>query len=177
MFIKNLLIAIMLFAAILCAQDPTNLSGRKAPNFKLEDLEGNVVDLKELNGKVVLLSFWATWCKPCVEEMGEYQKIYDEFKDKGFTLLAIATDDQKSVNKVKPLVRSKKFTFPVLIDSNSDAARKYYAQSIPYTVLINAKGEVIYNHLGYKKGDEKKLREKLITLLEPTVKPKNGDKK
>src|SRR3970040_372812 len=76
---------------------------RKGPNFKLEDLDGNTVELNsELGDGPVLLSFWATWCKPCLEELNEYKKIYGEYKDKGFKMYAISTDDEKTVAKVKP---------------------------------------------------------------------------
>jgi peroxiredoxin len=156
---------VLLLLTPLFAQDPSNMGGRKAPNFSVEDIDGNAIQLKNLAGKVVLLNFWATWCKPCLEEMGEHQKIYNEFKDSGFVLLAIATDDQRSENKIAPLVKTKKITFPVLHDKNSVIARKYYAQSIPYTVLIDKKGTIIYNHLGYKKGDEIALRKRIADLL------------
>ena len=111
-----------------------------------------------------LLSFWATWCKPCLEEMVEFNKIYEQYKDKGFSLLAISTDTEKSVAKVKPYIKSKGYNFPVLLDTNSEAARKFYAQQMPYTVLLDKNGNIVYTHLGYMKGDEQKV-EKLITDL------------
>jgi peroxiredoxin len=117
----------------------------------------------ELNNEVgegpILLSFWATWCKPCIEELAEYKKIYKDYKDKGFKMFAISTDDERTVAKVKPFVKSKGFDFPVLLDTNSDISRLYYAQSVPYSVILDKKGMIIYSHLGYMKGDEIKVRE------------------
>lgn len=149
----------------ITAQNEEDITGRKAPNFKLVNLDGKYVELdKETGGGPVLLSFWATWCKPCLEEMVEYNKIYEQYEDKGFTLLAISTDTEKSVAKVKPYIKSKGYNFPVLLDTNSEVARKYYAQQMPYTVLLDKSGNIVYSHLGYMKGDEQKV-EKLITEL------------
>ncbi|MCS7053067.1 MAG: TlpA family protein disulfide reductase [Ignavibacterium sp.] len=142
------------------------LKGKQALNFKLESIDGNQVELSKLYGKgPILLSFWATWCKPCIEEMVELNKIYEEFKDKGFNLLAISTDNEKTIAKVKPFIKSRGYNFTVLLDKNSEVARKYYAQQIPYSVLLDKDGRIIQTHLGYMKGDEKKLRELIISLL------------
>lgn len=147
------------------AQSEEELSGKTAPNFKLVNLDGKYVELNNETGNgPVLLSFWATWCKPCLEEMAEYNKIYQQYKDKGFSLLAISTDTEKSVAKVKPYIKSKGYEFPVVLDTNSEVARKYYAQQMPYTILLDKSGNIVYSHLGYMKGDEKKV-EKLITEL------------
>jgi thioredoxin-related protein len=74
-------------------------------------------------------------------------------------MFAISTDDERTVAKVKPLVKSKGFDFPVLFDSNLDISRLYYAQSVPYSVILDKKGMIIYSHLGYMKGDEIKVKE------------------
>lgn len=161
------IITLLLFTISLSVFAQEELSqGKKAPNFKLESLDGNFIEFYQIIGRgPVLLSFWATWCKPCMEEMSELNKIYEELKDKGFTLLAISTDNEKTIAKVKPLVKSKGYNFTVLLDKNSDVARKYYAQQIPYSVLIDKDGKIISSHMGYMKGDEKKLRDKILELL------------
>jgi peroxiredoxin len=149
------------------AQNEEDLTGRKAPNFKLVNVEGKYIELnKEIGGGPVLLSFWATWCKPCLEEMVEFNKIYEQYKDKGFKLLAISTDAEKSVAKVKPYIKSKDYKFQVLLDTNNEVARKYYAQQMPYTVMIDKNGNIVYSHLGYMKGDEKKVENLVVELLE-----------
>ena len=149
---KLLLLFILLFFVSLpiIAQNEEDITGRKAPNFKLVNLDGKYVELdKETGSGPVLLSFWATWCKPCLEEMVEYNKIYEQYKDKGFTLLAVSTDTEKSVAKVKPYVKSKGYNFTVLLDTNSE---------------VDKSGNIVYSHLGYMKGDQQKV-EKLITEL------------
>jgi cytochrome c biogenesis protein CcmG, thiol:disulfide interchange protein DsbE len=80
-------------------------------------------------------------------------------------MFAISTDNEKSVSKVKPLIKSKGYEFPVLLDTNSETARIYYANPIPYTVLLDKNGNIVYTHRGYTKGDEIQLKEKLIELL------------
>src|SRR5690606_34227440 len=102
------------------SQSESSQSGRKAPDFKLPDLDGNYLDLSKFTGEgPVLISFWATWCKPCMEELTEFNKIYNDYKDKGFKLIAISTDNEKTVAKVKPFIRSKGYNFTVLLDTNS----------------------------------------------------------
>lgn len=160
---------IPLFVIFICfsafAQpDPDGI--RKGSNFKLENLEGDIVELQaELGDGPVLISFWATWCKPCIEELGEYKKIYNEFKDKGFKMFAISTDDERTVAKVKPFVKTKNYNFPVLLDTNSEVARLYYAQAMPFSVILNKDGYIVYSHLGYMRGDELKVRDKISEMI------------
>jgi peroxiredoxin len=166
---KFLLLLVFVFIVSLpvLAQNEEDITGRKAPNFKLVNLDGKYVELnKETGNGPILLSFWATWCKPCLEEMVELNKIYIEYKDKGFKIFAISTDAEKSVAKVKPYIKSKGYNFPVLLDANNEVARKYYAQQMPYTILIDKNGNIVYSHLGYMKGDEQKVEKLVSDLLE-----------
>lgn len=165
--IKYFLVLYFVFLAVqVLPQEGETQSGKKAPNFKLEDLDGNYVELKNLIGKgPLLISFWATWCKPCLEELSEFKKIYNDLHPRGFNMVAISTDTEKSVSKVKPFVKSKDYPFAVLLDTNSEVARKYYANAMPYSVILDSRGNIVYSHLGYKKGDELQVRKKLEELL------------
>ncbi len=161
------LIIVFLFSLFITAQESEELAGRRAPNFVLENLDGDYVELnQEIGEGPVLLSFWATWCKPCIEELTEFKKLYRDYKDKGFKLLAISTDDERTVAKVKPYVKSKNYDFPVLYDTSGDVARIYYARAVPFTVLIDKQGAIVYSHMGYMRGDEQVIKNKVKEMLE-----------
>lgn len=149
----------LLFITAIPGAAQDTKTGKKAPQFRLEDVNGKTVELKELIGKgPVLISFWATWCKPCMEELAEFKKIFEDLKERGMQMVAISTDNEKTVGKVKPYVVSKGIPGIVLLDTNSEVARKYYATVMPTTIILDKSGNIIYNHTGYKKGDELKVR-------------------
>lgn len=151
-----------MFALALTALISTADAGDKAPDFTLRDMNKQEVTLSELEGNVVLINFWATWCVPCMVEMPYIEALYEEQKDNGFVVLAISADDARSSSKVKPTVKSKGWTFPVLLDTQTKVVAQYNPQkTLPYTVLVDEKGEVIWKHQGYTAGDEEELKHKV----------------
>jgi cytochrome c biogenesis protein CcmG/thiol:disulfide interchange protein DsbE len=143
-----------------------------APNFVAKDLDGKKVELKEVlaNGPV-LVSFWATSCKPCIKELSELQKVYKNYKEKGFEILAIDGDGPRSISKVKPMVKGLKWEFPVLWDKSKDVSRKFHVLGIPHTVLIDKFGEIRYTHTTYRPGDEEVIKKKIEELLDEQEEP------
>jgi cytochrome c biogenesis protein CcmG/thiol:disulfide interchange protein DsbE len=139
----------------------------KAPNFTAPNLEGDKVELKALleNGPV-LISFWAIHCKPCIKELNQLLKLYPEYNEKGFEILAIDVDGPRGMSRVKSKVKGYKWTFPVLLDTNKDIYRKYHVLGIPHTVVIDPQGNVRYTHTTYRSGDEKKIWEKVDQIFE-----------
>jgi peroxiredoxin len=137
-----------------------------ASDFTLRDINGQETTLSSLKGKVVVLSFWATWCGPCKEEMPHLQQMYTEMKDKGLVVLSISTDDARSASKVKPFVMKMGYSFPVLLDRESTVIGAYNpSKTLPYTVVIDRNGEVVRRTSGYNPGDETELKAFLTTLV------------
>jgi len=158
--VKNLALMLLFVTSILLAQEGENKLRGTAPNFELEDMEGNIYGLNDFLGKgPILISFWATWCKPCIEELKAYNVTFENYKEEGFTFVAISTDSERSIAKVKPFISSMNYKFPVLLDPNSDVARQYYARVMPYSVMLDKEGNILYSHVGYSRGDELKVEE------------------
>lgn len=152
-------VALALFA-------PSAFAADKATNFTLRDINGQSVTLSGLEGKVVVLSFWATWCGPCKEEMPHLQKMYEEKKDAGLVVLSISTDDARSASRVKPYIVKNGYTFPVLLDRDATVIGTYNpAKTLPFTVVIDKAGQVVKVSSGYNPGDEKALADLVATLL------------
>jgi peroxiredoxin len=158
----TLVLALLLWAVPAMAGD-----SEKTADFSLKATNGKTYRLSELTGKkVVVISFWNISCKPCRKEMPKLQEIYDELKDRGLMILSINTDGPSEIPTVKPLVRRKGFTYPVLLDTEQKVVKLYNPRCIlPYTAVIDLDGKVVHTHLGYNSGDELKLKEEILKLL------------
>ncbi len=132
------------------------------PNVSLNTISGDRIDFSKIDSSnPVIVSFWATWCLPCMEELTAINDKYEDWqKESKFTLLAAATDDARTVSKVKTLVKSKGWPYTVLLDSNQTLKRALNINSIPHTIIIY-KGKVAYSHVGYSPGDEDELIKKI----------------
>ncbi len=140
--------------------------GRMAPDFVLPDLDGQNYQLSEQIGKgPVFINFWATWCIPCRSEMKKLKKIYKKYHKQGVTFLAISIDDPKTMGKVKSFVNTNRYPFKVLLDTNNDVFKLYQGTNPPLSILIDNDGQIVYTHTGYRKGDEKKVEQKIAELL------------
>jgi peroxiredoxin len=137
----------------------------KAADFTLRDINGKEVHLHDYAGKVVVLSFWATWCGPCKEEMPHLQKMFTG-KGGDLVVLSISTDDARSASKVKPFIMSQGFTFPVLLDREASVIGTYNpSKTLPFTVVVDRQGNLAHVASGYNPGDEKGLETKIDALL------------
>ncbi|MCP3025975.1 TlpA disulfide reductase family protein [Halobacillus sp. A5] len=117
-------------------------TGEQAPDFELETLEGDEVNLSELKGEKVFLNFWATWCPPCKEEMPEMEKFHQEFGDEVTVLAVNATDSESNLTDVEEYIEEEDYTFPVLLDKKGEVNNSYQAMSIPTTYFIGTDGKV-----------------------------------
>ncbi len=114
--------------------------GKVAPDFRLPDLNDKEVRLSEFRGKVVFLNFWATWCKPCREEMPSMEVLYKNFEKDGLVILAVSIDRVTTKKDIPPFVKGLNLTFPVLVDSWGQTDKKYKLMGVPETYIIDQQG-------------------------------------
>lgn len=114
--------------------------GKVAPDFELPDLTEQEVRLSDYRGKVVFLNFWATWCKPCKEEMPSMEVLYRQFKDDGLVVLAVSIDRVTTKDDIPPFVKSMDLSFPVLVDSWGQTDKRYKLMGVPETYIIDQEG-------------------------------------
>ena len=126
----------------------------------IKTLDGKVFNTKNIknDGKPVLVSLWATWCKPCIAELMAINDVYDEWQEEtGVTLYAISIDDTKTSAKVAPFVNGKGWDFVVLQDINGDFKRAMNVVDVPFLCLLNGNGEIVWSHTSYAPGSEKEV--------------------
>jgi peroxiredoxin len=131
------------------------------PQITLSDMDGNQVEVSRLaqSGKPVILSFFATWCKPCMRELKAIHELYPDWQDEtGVEMYIISVDQAQDIRKVKPLVNGNGWEYHVLLDPNGTLKRAMNVQNIPHLFVIDSKGRTVYNHTGYTDGDEEELR-------------------
>ena len=129
----------------------------RLPNVTLKDITGKSVRVDTLsnNGKPLVVAFFATWCKPCNRELKAIDEVYDDWKrETGVKIVAVSIDQAQNINKVKPLV-----------DENGELKRALGVQMIPYTLLLDGKGHIVYKHNGYTDGAENELLEKVKACM------------
>lgn len=160
---KTLLaLLVCLSAASLSAQQLKSL-----PAAKVKTLEGQTLDVTELgkSGKITVISFWATWCSPCKKELDAIKDYYEEWQEKyNMELVAISVDDPRTVAKVPAMVAQKGWKYRILHDYNKEFQQAANVASVPFTIMLDAKGNVVYEHTGYAPGDELDLEDRIKEL-------------
>ncbi|OLO42636.1 thiol-disulfide oxidoreductase [Alkalihalophilus pseudofirmus] len=139
-------------------------AGDKATNFVVQDLLGETIELRELEGTGVFLNFWGTFCPPCEREMPIMEKLYHEYQDQGIEMIALNVDEADLV--VQTFVDRYDLSFPVAIDKGRRITEGYGIRPLPTTVLINEHGEVVRVHTGFM--DEKIIRQFLEEIKPQT---------
>lgn len=138
------------------------------PAVTLKDMSGKTVNTAELSndGKPIIISFFSTWCKPCNRELSAISEVYEDWQDEtGVKLIAVSIDQAQNINKVKPLVDGNGWPYQVLLDPNSDFKRALGVQMIPFVLIVDGKGKIVYKHNGYTEGAENELIEKVRELV------------
>lgn len=138
------------------------------PKVTLRDIDGKTVSTDTLrnNGKPFIIDFFATWCKPCNRELDAISEVYEDWqKETGVKIYAVSIDQAQNINKVRPLVEQKGWSYDVLLDPNSDFRRAFGGQMIPFVVVCDADGKVVFQHNGYTEGAENELYDKVKQLV------------
>lgn len=138
------------------------------PAVALKSISGATVQTDTLsnNGKPFIIDFFATWCKPCNRELDAIAEVYEEWQEEtGVKIIAVSIDQAQNINKVKPLVDSHGWVYDVLLDPNSDFKRALGCQMIPFTLIVDGTGKIVYKHNGYTDGAEMELYEKIKELV------------
>ena len=156
---KKIITVFTLFFVSICLQ----AQDTEFPDMQIPDLNGNKVDIKALSmeGKPVVLAFWATWCGPCMLELNAINDQIDDWvAETGVKFYAVSIDDSKTVNRVRPMVNGKGWNFDILLDTNNELKRHLNFPTPPYVVVIKD-GMIVYKHLGYQPGAEEELYTKI----------------
>ncbi len=153
--------AIAIFATLSIAQN------RTLPSVDVKTLEGSNININtiENDGNPIVISFWATWCKPCKKELNNIAEVYEDWQDEtNVKLIAISIDNARSMAKVAPYVNASDWDYEVYIDPNGDLKRAMGVSTVPHTFLLNSKKEIVWQHKGYVDGDEDELLEQIEKL-------------
>jgi peroxiredoxin len=137
------------------------------PNINLKDVNGVTKNLSKFsnNGNPIIISFWATWCKPCKAELNTIAEEYDDWTEEtGVKLIAVSIDDARSSTRVEPYINAQGWEYLVLLDPNGDLKRAMNVNNVPHTFLVDGNGKIVWDHNNYSPGDEEELYEELVKI-------------
>lgn len=145
---------------------PDPSSRTRAPDFSLRSLSGERIKLSDYKGKVVILSFWATWCAPCKQELPVLQRLLDRYENDGLVVLAVNTDDPKTVAEVRRFVVDRLLTMPVPLDGDSKVLGRFNPRhALPFLQIVDHEGRRTFQHTGFTSGAERILEDQVRALL------------
>ena len=162
---KKIFVTLLLLCPLTAAWAQSN---NQLPALVIKTLDGREVSTTnfENDGKPYVISFWATWCRPCLKELTAIDEIYEDWKDLGVKLIAISTDDSRTRANVLPMVNGRGWEFEFYLDENGDLKRAMGVNMVPHTFIINGKGEIVYQHTAFSDGMEWEMYDKLKALIE-----------
>ena len=134
-----------------------------APRFQSTTPDGKKMGTDEIQGKLVLLNFWATWCPPCRLEMPSMEKLYQELKGEGLEIVAV--NFMENEKPIRAFLKENGFTFPVILDKKGEIAQRYGVHALPVTFMIGRKGNLLAKSIGYKDWHAQKTRKVFKSLL------------
>jgi thiol-disulfide isomerase/thioredoxin len=161
-FMKKILLA------AICILATTAMHAQDLPTTQVKDVNtGKKMPFTQTveKGKVTVISFWATWCVPCKKEIKNISlKLADWKKETDFNYMTISIDEARAEGLVRTYAIAQGWTFPYLIDANSDLKRSLNFQSVPFTIIIDKDGKIAWKHIGYEEGGENEVYAKVKEL-------------
>jgi len=162
----TLIFGLMALSIIGIAQEQ---KGTPLPSIDMKTLDGQTLNSSEIqnDGMPIIVSFWATWCKPCLQELIAISEVYDEWQEEtGVVLYAISIDDSKTSAKVPAVVNGRGWEYQVLLDINQDFKRAMGVNNPPHTFILDKDLNIVWQHTGYLQGDEEEYIEVVRKLFE-----------
>ncbi len=150
---------------IASAQEQKNI----LPSVYIRTLDGKQINTSELRNddKPFIISFWATYCKPCIREYNSLTEVYEEWQEQtGVKIFAVSVDDVRTINNVRPFISARGWEFEFFLDTNSDFKRAMNVNLLPHTFILNGRGEIVWQHTSFAEGQELEMIEIIKTLVE-----------
>ena len=165
MRISLFVIGLLVMAGTAFAQETTESAS--LPSVKIKNIAGDLINTADLGNtdQPVVLSFWATWCKPCIQELQTYHSILEEWAEAyNVRIVAVSIDDSRNARKVPAFVKGRTWTFDVLLDENQDFKRAMNVNNVPHTFIVH-KGKVVWSHSAFAPGDEEEIAAQLSKIV------------
>jgi peroxiredoxin len=152
---------IVVLVKLNCSKKDESPKKTNLLDFTLKSIDNNEYTLNQLKGNVIIIDFWATWCRPCILSIPIFNELYEKYKDKGVLILGIGLDEERAIRQ---FVERHKISYPVLIGT-SEVSRKYGIRAIPTTYVIDKKGKVAARHVGFMPNLKNILEQEIKKLL------------
>ncbi|NQV43227.1 MAG: TlpA family protein disulfide reductase [Candidatus Marinimicrobia bacterium] len=154
------LLPLLLIVAITLGQD------KNLPQVNLKDMKNKTQSLNQLvDGQVTLINFWATYCVPCRKEMKHLNRINKTYATQNVQVIGISIDDSRTVGRVKSMVKSQKLEYAILLDTEQKLYKNFNTTAMPFSILVDAQGKILWEHTGYLPGDEAQMEAEIKKAL------------
>jgi len=159
------ILPILLIVMFANGQDKT------LPQVKLKDLKNKTQSLdKIVAGKVTLINFWATYCVPCRKEMKHLNRLNEKFSEQKVQIIGVSIDDARTVGRVKSMIKAQKLDYLILLDTEQKLYKNFNTTAMPFSILVDPSGHILWEHTGYISGDESNMETEIRKALKSLTK-------